>query len=172
MNLEIVGRHIEITPAMRDFAFDKLRKLEKLLDGPLEVHLVLLVEKHRQLAEIQVKTRTAVLSGAEETGDLFASIPPDLIPTLEGFQLTGTFSFDLTSWGWVHLIVGVLVAVAGVFVLRGAVWARTVGVAVAAVSALLNFMWLPYYPVWSILIIAVDVLVIWALTAHGRDITR
>jgi ribosomal subunit interface protein len=48
MNLEIVGRHIEITPAMRDFAFDKLRKLEKLLDGPLEVHLVLLVEKHRQ----------------------------------------------------------------------------------------------------------------------------
>lgn len=74
MNLEIVGRHIEITPAMRDFAFDKLRKLEKLLDGPLEVHLVLLVEKHRQSAEIQVKTRTAVLSGAEETGDLFASI--------------------------------------------------------------------------------------------------
>ena len=46
------------------------------------------------------------------------------------------------------------------------------GIAVAALSAVLNFMWLPYYPVWSILIIAVDVLVIWALTAHGRDITR
>jgi len=74
MNLEIVGRHVEITPAVRDFALDKLRKLEKLLDGPLEVHLVLLVEKHRQMAEIQVKSRTAVLSGAEETGDLFASI--------------------------------------------------------------------------------------------------
>ena len=83
-----------------------------------------------------------------------------------------TFSFDLTSWGWVHLIVGVLVAVAGVFVLRGAVWARTVGVAVAAVSALLNFMWLPYYPVWGMVIIALDVLVIWALIAHGRDIAR
>ena len=82
-----------------------------------------------------------------------------------------TFSFDLTSWGWVHLIVGVLVAVAGVFVLRGAVWARTVGVAVAAVSALLNFMWLPYYPFWSLLIIALDVFVIWALVAHGRDMT-
>ena len=74
MNLEIVGRHVEITPAIRDFAFDKLHKLEKLLDGPLEVHLVLLAEKHRQLAEIQVKSRTAVLSGAVETGDLFASI--------------------------------------------------------------------------------------------------
>jgi hypothetical protein len=83
-----------------------------------------------------------------------------------------TFSFDVTSWGWVHLIVGVLVAVAGVFVLRGAVWARGVGVGVAAVSALLNFMWLPYYPIWSLLIIALDVIVIWALIAHGRDIAR
>lgn len=83
-----------------------------------------------------------------------------------------TFSLDLTSWGWVHLIVGALVAVAGVFVLRGAVWARSVGVVVAGVSALLNFMWLPYYPIWSMLIIALDVVVIWALTAHGRDIAR
>jgi putative sigma-54 modulation protein len=74
MNLEIVGRHVEITPAMRDFAWEKLRKLEKLLDGPLEVHLVLLSEKHRQHAELQVRSRTAVLSGAVETGDLFASI--------------------------------------------------------------------------------------------------
>jgi hypothetical protein len=83
-----------------------------------------------------------------------------------------TFSFDLTSWGWVHLIVGAVVAVAGVFVLRGAVWARTVGVAVASVSALLNFIWLPYYPLWSMLIIALDVVVIWALVAHGRDVAR
>lgn len=83
-----------------------------------------------------------------------------------------TFSFDLTSWGWVHLIVGALVAVAGAFVLRGAVWARAVGVVVAVASALLNFMWLPYYPLWSMLIIALDVVVIWALTAHGRDIAR
>jgi hypothetical protein len=82
------------------------------------------------------------------------------------------FSLDLTTWGWVHLIVGALVAVAGVFVLRGAVWARTVGVAVAAISALLNFMWLPYYPAWSLLIIALDIVVVWALIAHGRDIAR
>lgn len=74
MNLEIVGRHVEITPTVRDFALDKLRKLEKLLDGPLEVHLVLLSEKHRQQAELQVKSRTSVLSGAVETADLFASI--------------------------------------------------------------------------------------------------
>ena len=83
-----------------------------------------------------------------------------------------TFEFDITGWGWIHLIMGAVLIVAGAFVLRGVVWARVAGIAVAALSAVLNFMWLPYYPVWSILIIAVDVLVIWALTAHGRDITR
>jgi putative sigma-54 modulation protein len=74
MNIEITGRQIEITPAIREFASDKLRKLEKLLDGPLEVHVVLAVEKHRHLAEIQVKSRAGVFSGAEETADLYASI--------------------------------------------------------------------------------------------------
>lgn len=74
MQLEITGRHIEITPALRDFAAEKLSKLERLLDGPLEVHVVLGIEKHRHMAEIQVKSRTAVFSGAQETGDLYASI--------------------------------------------------------------------------------------------------
>ena len=80
------------------------------------------------------------------------------------------FEFDLTTWGWIHLLVGVLLAVAGFFVFQGALWARLVGIAVAAVSIVLNFMWLPYYPIWSLLIIALDVFVIWALTVHGRDI--
>ena len=82
-----------------------------------------------------------------------------------------TFSFDITTWGWIHLIVGAGVAAAGFFLLTGAVWARVVGISVAALSALLNFAWMPYYPAWSVLIIAVDVFVIWALTVHGRDIT-
>ena len=83
-----------------------------------------------------------------------------------------TFEFDLTTWGWIHLLVGVLVLVAGFFVFNGAVWARAVGIAVAALSAVLNFMWLPYYPVWGLIIIALDVLVIWALAVHGRDYAR
>lgn len=74
IHIEIAGRQVEVTPAIREFTLDKLKKLEKLLDGPLEVHVVLAAEKHRQLAEIQVKSRTAILSGAEETDDLFASI--------------------------------------------------------------------------------------------------
>ena len=80
------------------------------------------------------------------------------------------FEFDLTTWGWIHLVVGALVAVAGFFVFQGLLWARLIGIAVAAVSIVLNFMWLPYYPMWSLLIIALDVFVIWALTVHGRDI--
>ena len=82
------------------------------------------------------------------------------------------FSFDVTTWGWIHLVVGLLVGLAGYFVLTGAVWARAVGVGLAALSALLNFTWLHYHPVYSVLIITLDVLVIWALTAHGRDVTK
>jgi putative sigma-54 modulation protein len=74
MNLDITGRHIEITPALKDFAEDKLRKLGKLLDEPIEIHVVLGIEKHRHMAEIKVKSRTAILSGTQETGDLYASI--------------------------------------------------------------------------------------------------
>jgi hypothetical protein len=82
------------------------------------------------------------------------------------------FQFDVTTWGWIHLLLGILVAVAGFALFSGAVWARTVGVALAVLSAVANFLWMPYYPFWSIAIIALNVFVIWALTAHGRDITR
>jgi hypothetical protein len=82
------------------------------------------------------------------------------------------FSFDVTTWGWIHLLLGILVAFAGFFLFRGAVWARTVGVIFASLSAIVNFAWLPYYPVWGLIVIALDVFVIWALTAHGRDIVE
>ena len=74
MQLDITGRHIEITPALREFAEEKLSKLERLLDGPLEVHVVLGIEKHRHMAEVQVKSRNGVFAGTQETGDLYASI--------------------------------------------------------------------------------------------------
>jgi hypothetical protein len=80
------------------------------------------------------------------------------------------FEFDLTTWGWVHLIVGIGVAVAGLSVFSGAGWARFVGIGVAGFSALVNFMWLPYYPIWSLIIIALDVAVIWSLAVHGKEL--
>jgi hypothetical protein len=82
------------------------------------------------------------------------------------------FEFDATTWGWIHLIGGVIVLLAGFGLFTGAVWARTVGVIVATVSAIVSFVWIPWYPIWSICLIAVDVAVIWALTAHGRDIVE
>lgn len=82
------------------------------------------------------------------------------------------FQFDVTTWGWIQLIGGAVVLLAGFGVFSGALWARIVGVIVAAMSGLISFMFLPYSPVWSILIIAVDVAVIWALTTHGQDITE
>lgn len=74
MHIEITGRQLEVTPALREFAEDKLKKIERLLEGPLEAHVVLAIEKHRHMAEIQVKSRTALLSGAQESGDLYVSI--------------------------------------------------------------------------------------------------
>jgi hypothetical protein len=79
-------------------------------------------------------------------------------------------TLDVTGWGWIHLIAGVIVALAGFYVFTGAVWARTIGVILAIVSAIANFLFIPYYPFWSLLMIAVDIFVIWALAAHGRDV--
>jgi hypothetical protein len=79
------------------------------------------------------------------------------------------FGFDVTTWGWIHLALGVLVAAGGVAVLAGRLWGRVLGVVLAAMSAVANFLFLPYYPLWSMLIIAADVAVIWALTRYGRE---
>ena len=81
------------------------------------------------------------------------------------------FEFNVTTWGWIHLIGGIILVLAGIGIFSANVAARTVGVIVAGLSALWNFAWLPYYPVWSIILIAIAIAVIWALTAHGRDIT-
>jgi hypothetical protein len=77
------------------------------------------------------------------------------------------YEVDVTAWGWIHLILGVVIALAGFGVLSGATWARAVGIALAVLSAIANFLFIPYYPFWSILIIALDVFVIWALAVHG-----
>ena len=78
-------------------------------------------------------------------------------------------NLDFTAWGWAHLIGGLVVIGAGAGVLRGQVWARTVGVVVAMVSAIVNIGFLGAYPLWSLLMIAVDVMVILALTVHGAE---
>jgi hypothetical protein len=80
------------------------------------------------------------------------------------------YQFDVTGWGWIHLIGGVVVALAGFAVFSGRIWARSVGIVLAGLSAIANFLFIPYYPLWSLLIIALDVFVIWALAVHGREV--
>jgi hypothetical protein len=81
------------------------------------------------------------------------------------------FKFDATRWGWIHLLVGLLVLLAGFAVLAGQTWGRAVGIVLAVLSALANFAFIPYYPFWSLTIIALDVFIIWALATHSRDVT-
>ena len=80
------------------------------------------------------------------------------------------FQFDATTWGWIHLLVGLLVAFAGWGLLSGRTWARVVAITLAVVSAIANFAFIPYYPFWSMLIIVIDVVVIWAVAAYGGTI--
>jgi hypothetical protein len=82
------------------------------------------------------------------------------------------FQFDATTWGWIHLLLGIVILLAGFYVFTAAVWARTVGVIVAVLWSLVAFAWMPWYPIWGIIFIAISVAVIWALTAHGDDIVE
>jgi hypothetical protein len=81
------------------------------------------------------------------------------------------YTFDLTAWGWIHLLIGLALLAIGICLLLGQGWALIAGIVVAAVSALINFTWLPYSPFWAILLIAVDLLIIWAL-ASARAQTK
>ena len=76
---------------------------------------------------------------------------------------------DYTAWGWAFLIYGVIVVAAGFGVMTGQTWARVIGVILVALNALLNLTFLAAYPVWSTLVIALDVVVIYALVVHGRE---
>ncbi|MFD1812037.1 DUF7144 family membrane protein [Rhodococcus gannanensis] len=74
------------------------------------------------------------------------------------------YQFDLTTWGWIHIVIGVIVTAVGFVLITGAAWARMAAIVVAAISMIANFLWIPYYPWWSLLIIALDVVVIWAVS--------
>lgn len=86
------------------------------------------------------------------------------------FGVKNIWLLDLTTWGWVHLVGGLLLILVGYGILTGQTWARVIGVILAGLSAVLNFAWLPVYPVWSLVVIVVDVLVIYALVVHGDEL--
>ena len=85
------------------------------------------------------------------------------------YVLTANYTFDLdtSGWGWIHLIIGIAVILVGYFLYAGATWAGVTAIVLAMLSAVSNFFFIPYCPFWSILVIALAVWVIWALTRPG-----
>lgn len=79
------------------------------------------------------------------------------------------YSADIAMWGWLHLLLGILVAVVGIAVLQGQAWGRVVGIGLAALSLVANFLFIPYHLLWSVLIIALEVAIIWALAAYREQ---
>ncbi|MFB7589967.1 hypothetical protein [Streptomyces sp. NPDC056169] len=82
------------------------------------------------------------------------------------------FEFDLTAWGWIHLVLGIIVVLTAVGLFMGANWARATGIVLASLSAIANFLWLPYQPWWALTILAIDVFVIWALCTSWTHSTE
>ncbi len=85
---------------------------------------------------------------------------------------SGAVYLDITQWGWVHLIWGVVMILAGLGVLSGNVLARAIAVVLAGIAAIVNFMFIPVYPLWSITVVVIAIVVIYALVAHGKDVRR
>ena len=121
------------------------------------------------------------VSGWATGGITFAATMAVLIGTfqvLEGlvalfndefFVVTRNYTFDLdvTAWGWIHLIIGVVMLIVGFGLFSRATWAAVVAVVVALLSAVSNFFFIPYYPIWALLLIGLNVWIIWAVTRPG-----
>jgi hypothetical protein len=82
------------------------------------------------------------------------------------------YGAHVTTWGWIVLIAGIVVLLAGFSVMAGAMWARVVGITIASLSALTNFFFIPFYPFWALTVITLDLFVIWALAAHGKALAE
>lgn len=79
-------------------------------------------------------------------------------------------AFNFTTWGWIHLLVGLIVMLAGTAVIAGSFWGRIVAVFLATLSIIANFAFISSYPIWSTIVIVIDVLIIYALTVHGSEV--
>ena len=87
----------------------------------------------------------------------------------EFFVVARNYPFDLDVWGWIHLILGAGLVAVGIFILSAKPWAYIIGIVLAALNALLNFLWLPVSPLAAIVLIAINVIIIWALATSRKD---
>ncbi|MFE0426528.1 hypothetical protein [Streptomyces sp. NPDC058953] len=79
------------------------------------------------------------------------------------------YRINLSGWGWIHLILGILLVITGYGVLKNMEWARWLGIFLASVSLIAQFLFLPYLPVWALIMIAIDVFIIWALAVYRPE---
>jgi hypothetical protein len=93
-----------------------------------------------------------------------------LRPTFYVVTDKGLAVLNYTSWGWIQIIIGVIVLAAGFAILNGQVWGRVVGVIMAGLSFIANLMFIETYPLWSIILMIVDALIIYALVVHGGEL--
>jgi hypothetical protein len=105
-----------------------------------------------------------MVGGFHVVAGVAALLNDDFYSLRQGYDL----KLDTTVWGWLHIVAGVVIVTASIFLLAGAAWARITTLVVAVMSCLWSFYSIPYYPAWSLVIIAVDLAVIWALVVHGR----
>jgi hypothetical protein len=96
---------------------------------------------------------------------LAAVLNDEFFVVREGYDL----KFDVSAWGWIHLIGGIVVALAGAFLLTGNILARLVAITIAVLSAIWSFFSIPYYPVWSIVMLALAIGVIWGVASLGSQ---
>jgi hypothetical protein len=86
--------------------------------------------------------------------------------TLGGSVIT----FNITTWGWIHLVFGILLIVVGFLLMKGSTFARVLGIVLVALNLIAQFSWTTLYPFWSLILVTVDILVIYALVIHGREL--
>ena len=129
----------------------------------------------------RTESTQAEVSGWASGAATFASVTLMLIGTFQvingltalfndEFFITGeryTFKLDITVWGWVHLLLGLGLAFCGAGLWQRARWAGRAAIVLCALCAIANFFFLPYYPIWAVVVIALSVWVIWALTRPG-----
>jgi hypothetical protein len=144
------------------------------------------VERHKEDRQMSDEAYPSRVQGQETTSGtavgfiLFAAIMMIMVGVFQALQgliaifenefyvatRNYLFQFDATTWGWIHL----LVAFAGWGLLSGRTWARVLGITVALLSATANFLFIPYYPFWALLLVTLDIFVIWAIAAHGGEL--
>jgi len=109
-----------------------------------------------------------VLIGVIQVITGLVSLFRDQVYAVRPDRLLVNVSYDV--WGWTHLVLGVLLVVLGYAVLSAKRWARFTAAGLAGVSALVNFVFLPAYPVWAVIVIALDLIVVFALLVHGGEL--